>query len=89
MRIAGEVQPGTEVQTDDDWDAWLAQHIGTEYHPSSTFAMLPREQGGVVDAELKVYGLGNVRVADASVFPVGLSAHVSLRLSSEVRMRCD
>lgn len=38
--------------------------------------MLPREQGGVVDANLRVYGLSNVRVADASVPPIALSTHL-------------
>ena len=35
----------------------------------STCSMMPREMGGVVDAELRVYGTGNVRVVDASVMP--------------------
>jgi choline dehydrogenase-like flavoprotein len=35
--------------------------------------MLPRDQGGVVDANLRVYGLANVRIADASVAPIALS----------------
>lgn len=49
---------------------------GTEFHPSSSCAMLPRNQGGVVDANLRVYGLANVRVADASVPPIALSTHL-------------
>ncbi|KAI0640658.1 GMC oxidoreductase [Trametes meyenii] len=74
--IGDEVSPGSSVQSDDDWDKWLAGQIGTEYHPSCSLAMLPRELGGVVDADLKVYGLANVRVADASVFPIQFSAHL-------------
>jgi hypothetical protein len=38
--------------------------------------MLPREKGGVVDAKVRVYGLSNVRVADASVPPIALSTHL-------------
>ncbi|OBZ73613.1 Pyranose dehydrogenase 1 [Grifola frondosa] len=61
--IGQEVFPGSTVQSDDDWDNWLAQNIGTEFHPSCSCAMLPEAQGGVVDSNLKVYGLANVRVA--------------------------
>jgi len=38
--------------------------------------MLPLEQGGVVDANLRIYGLGNVRAVDASVFPLQFAAHM-------------
>lgn len=75
--ILSEVSPGASVQSDDDWDAFAAQNFGTEFHPSCSCAMLPLEQGGVVDANLKVYGLANVRVADASVYPIQFAAHVS------------
>ncbi|KAI0637465.1 GMC oxidoreductase [Trametes polyzona] len=74
--MGDEITPGPSVQSDDDWDKWLANVVGTEYHPSCSLAMLPRELGGVVDADLKVYGLANVRVADASVFPIQFSAHL-------------
>lgn len=40
------------------------------YHVSGTCAMMPREDGGVVDPQLKVYGTTNLRVVDASIFPL-------------------
>ncbi|KAJ5787103.1 CAZyme family AA3 [Penicillium paradoxum] len=40
------------------------------YHVSGTCAMMPREDGGVVDSHLKVYGSANIRVVDASIFPL-------------------
>ncbi|KFY35643.1 hypothetical protein V494_05730 [Pseudogymnoascus sp. VKM F-4513 (FW-928)] len=40
------------------------------FHLSGTCAMLPREDGGVVDSKLRVYGTSNVRVVDASLFPL-------------------
>lgn len=71
-----EISPGSNVQSDDDWENWLKNNVYTEYHPSCSCAMLPQAQGGVVGADLKVYGLTNVRVADASVFPFQFSAHL-------------
>lgn len=40
------------------------------YHPAGTCAMLPRDEGGVVDNRLIVYGARNVRVVDASIMPL-------------------
>jgi len=40
--------------------------------------MLPLELGGVVDPNLKVYGTANVRVVDASIFPIQFAAHVRI-----------
>lgn len=74
--LSEEIWPGKDVQTDDEWDEWLRGSVFTEFHPSSTCAMLPLKQGGVVDANLRVYGLANVRVADASVPPISFSAHL-------------
>lgn len=70
------ISPSSKVETDEEWGKWMRKQAGTEFHPSSTCAMLPRDQGGVVDAELRVYGLSNVRVADASVPPISLSTHL-------------
>jgi choline dehydrogenase-like flavoprotein len=38
--------------------------------------MLPRELGGVVSPELKVYGTSNLRVIDVSIMPTVPSAHL-------------
>jgi chemotaxis response regulator CheB len=37
--------------------------------------MLPLDMGGVVDTTLRVYGTANVRVIDASVMPIHVTAH--------------
>lgn len=48
----------------------LKKWAKTTYHPVGTCAMLPLEEGGVVDNEMKVYGVTGLRVVDASVFPL-------------------
>ncbi|KAI0898601.1 putative GMC oxidoreductase [Annulohypoxylon nitens] len=42
----------------------------TAYHGCGSAAMLPREKRGVVDSKLVVYGTENVRIVDASIFPL-------------------
>lgn len=42
----------------------------TTYHTCGTAAMLPRAKGGVVDEKLVVYGTKNLRIVDASIFPL-------------------
>lgn len=65
-RELGEVElaPGADVRTDEQIDAWLRASLISAGHPTSTCAM-----GSVVDSELKVSGVENLRVADASVMP--------------------
>ncbi|KAI0709499.1 GMC oxidoreductase [Earliella scabrosa] len=45
---------------------YIKNHCSCLYHPLGSASMLPREDGGVVDPTLKVYGTANVRVV--SVF---------------------
>ncbi|KAF7934744.1 uncharacterized protein EAE98_002789 [Botrytis deweyae] len=42
----------------------------TAYHTCGTAAMLPKEKGGVVNDKLMVHGTSNLRVVDASIFPL-------------------
>ena len=55
--------------TDAEIEEHVRQRLGTLYHPTSTARMAKREDGGVVDEELKVYGVRGLRVVDASIFP--------------------
>ncbi|KAK1956074.1 GMC oxidoreductase [Colletotrichum sublineola] len=72
-----EYEPGLDaVQTDEQWKQFALNTTLSIYHPVGTCAMLPKKDGGVVDANLKVYGTSNLRVVDASVIPVLISAHI-------------
>ncbi|BGP20431.1 hypothetical protein JCM10213_001561 [Rhodosporidiobolus nylandii] len=73
--IDTEVEPGTAVQSESDWDNWVHGVVRTEFHPIGTCSMLPRNDNGVVAPNLKVYGTSNVRVVDMSIAPVHVSSH--------------
>jgi choline dehydrogenase len=65
----GEViQPVAEVQTDDQIDAFVRESVDSAYHPSCT-CKIGVDAMAVVDAELRVRGVKNLRVIDSSVFP--------------------
>ncbi|MCI0749786.1 MAG: choline dehydrogenase [Nevskiales bacterium] len=63
-----ELDPGPEVQTDDEIRAWIRRHAETIYHPVGTCKMGVDEQA-VVDPRLRVRGLQGLRVVDASIMP--------------------
>jgi hypothetical protein len=71
-----EVVPGANVTSSADIDAWIKGSASTLFHPAGTCKMGPREEGGVVDGELKVYGVEGLRVVDASVIPILPAAHI-------------
>lgn len=73
---AVETFPGTNVTSDAAILELLKDRIVTVWHPAGTCAMMPRDIGGVVDSELKVYGVENLRVVDASVMPILPAAHM-------------
>ncbi|KAF5576358.1 choline dehydrogenase mitochondrial [Fusarium pseudoanthophilum] len=71
-----EYEPGLDVKTDEQIKDYVLRTTLSIFHPSGTCAMLPKADGGVVDAKLKVYGTENLRVVDASVIPLLISAHI-------------
>jgi len=58
-------------------EQFVRQRVNTLYHPTSTARMARREDGGVVDEELKVYGVLGLRVVDASIFPTIPAGHTA------------
>ncbi|KAL8828360.1 MAG: hypothetical protein Q9170_006639 [Blastenia crenularia] len=45
-------------------------YVRSTSHPVGTCSMLPKDKGGVVDTRLKIYGIQDLRIVDASVFPM-------------------
>ena len=67
--MAEELRPGPDVTSDEALIHDLRQRSGTVYHQSCTCRMGPDAATSVVDPRLRVHGLQNLRVCDASVFP--------------------
>ena len=65
-----EIQPGAQVQTDEQIDAFVREHVESAYHPSCTCKMGADDDPlAVVDSQLAVRGLGALRVVDSSIMP--------------------
>ena len=65
-----EIQPGEDVQSDDEIDAFLRDHAESAYHPCGTCRMgAADDPGAVVDSQGRVYGVDGLRVSDSSIFP--------------------
>ena len=65
-----ELAPGPQVQSDAALDAWIAATADTMFHPVGTCRMgTDSDIAAVVDARLRVRGIANLRVADASIMP--------------------
>jgi len=69
-----EIQPGAQHQTDDEIMTALTTNSFALWpslaHASGTCAMMPEKLGGCVGPDLRVYGVGKLRVVDASMMPI-------------------
>ncbi|HKA09808.1 MAG TPA: GMC family oxidoreductase N-terminal domain-containing protein [Candidatus Dormibacteraeota bacterium] len=71
-----ELMPGPDVRTDAALLAYVRQTLTTYYHPVGT-CRIGSDSHSVVDAQLRVRGIANLRVADASVMPSIVSANTN------------
>ena len=74
--IASELQPGPEVESDEQLLDYARRRGGTVYHPTSTCKM-GTDPLSVVDAELRVHGIDGLHVADASIMPTVVSGNTN------------
>lgn len=65
-----EIQPGAHVQSDEELDGFIKEHVESAYHPCGTCRMGDVNDAlAVVDNECRVIGTEGLRVADSSIFP--------------------
>ncbi len=68
--VRHEIQPGADVQTDDELDGFIREHVESAYHPCGTCKMGDKtDPMAVVDPDARVIGVEGLRVADSSIFP--------------------
>jgi choline dehydrogenase len=72
----GEWWPGSAVGSDEEIAQYVRDGVSTWFHPVGTCRM-GAGSGSVVDPSLRVHGMDNLRVADASIMPeiVGVNTH--------------
>ena len=65
-----EIQPGSEVETDAQIDAFIKRKVESAYHPSCSCRMgLATDPMAVVDPDTRVIGIEGLRVIDSSIMP--------------------
>lgn len=74
--VIEETLPGAHVTSDEALDAMKAQLSGVVHHPVGTCAMGVGADA-VVDPQLRVHGIGGLRVADASIMPLLVGANTN------------
>ncbi|MEH7827077.1 choline dehydrogenase [Gemmobacter denitrificans] len=65
-----EIQPGVNLQSDDELNGFIREHVESAYHPCGTCRMgRADDRMAVVDPETRVIGVEGLRLADSSIFP--------------------
>lgn len=64
----GEIQPGEQIQTDEEIDQFVREAAESAYHPSCSCKM-GEDPLAVVNSQTQVHGLTGLRVVDSSIFP--------------------
>ena len=71
-----ELNPGEDIQSDEDLLAYARKNGSTIYHPVGTCKM-GADAMAVVDDQLRVHGLSHLRVVDASIMPRLISGNTN------------
>ena len=68
-----------DLDTDEALNEWLKRNVSTSYHISGTCKMgTDDDPMAVVDRQLRVRGVANLRIADASVMPDVVRANTNV-----------
>jgi alcohol oxidase len=64
-------------EDDEAIEQWLRENVNTTWHSLGTCKMAPREEDGVVDKELNVYGVKGLKIADLSIPPKNVGGNTN------------
>lgn len=65
------------AEDDQAIEQWVRENVNTTWHSTATAKMKPREEKGVVDASLGVWGTRGLKVADMSIPPMNMGANLN------------
>lgn len=71
-----EIQPGININADDEIDAFVRSSVESAYHPSCTCKM-GNDKFSVVDSNTAVIGIEALHVVDASIFPTITNGNIN------------
>jgi choline dehydrogenase len=77
------------VPADAELEPWIRASVAHYFHPAGTCRMGTRAGDAVVDPTGAVFGVGNLRVADASVLPVLPNANTNLPVAAVAERIAD
>ena len=73
-----EIAPGSNINSDEELDAFIRAHVESAYHPCGSCRMGDEsDEMAVVDSECRVIGVEGLRVADSSIFPKILNGNLN------------
>jgi choline dehydrogenase len=74
--LGPEIMPGAALETDDELLDYARRNGSTVYHASGTCKM-GNDSMAVVDDQLRVHGIGGLRVVDTSIMPTVTSTNTN------------
>lgn len=79
-----EVHPGLDVKSDDEWIGYIKSVCETVYHPCGTAGI-----GRVLTSDLRVKGIGNLFIGDASIFPSLITTNINCAVMMAAEKAAD